>query len=274
MLKRLKFAFAGALAIVFQLLAAGSAWAHSLTINATAVCSQSGPVINYTATAWSTTDAQAAHPQVQILVNGVVVDTGVFQLSNGNSFSGTVAAPTGSQAVVGALASGPWSNGVLGGQSASTTVTVPTDCVTGTGRFTGGGKQVNVGGVDVTRGLTIHCDLRLSNNLEVNWSGGNHFHMTEHLTTVACTDDPLIIQTPPRAPLDTLIGVGTGRYNGVNGYTIRFTLLDAGEPGSLDRMAIRIFETANPANVVLNVPLVYLTGGNLQAHYDQPHKRN
>ena len=37
-------------------------------------------------------------------------------------------------------------------------------------------------------------------------------------------------------------------------------------------MAIRIYETANPANVVLDVPLQMLTGGNLQAHYDQPHK--
>ena len=76
----------------------------------------------------------------------------------------------------------------------------------------------HIGDVRVTRGLTIHCDLKLSNNLEVNW-GGNQFHMTEHLETVACTDDPAITQAPPPAPLDTLIGVGTGRYNGTDGYT-------------------------------------------------------
>jgi hypothetical protein len=58
----------------------------------------------------------------------------------------------------------------------------------------------------------------------------------------------------------------------VDGYTIQFTLVDAGEPGPNDSAALKIFETANPSNVVLNVPLQHLTGGNLQAHYDQPHK--
>jgi hypothetical protein len=142
---------------------------------------------------------------------------------------------------------------------------------TGEGRFTGGGSQVRVGDVRVTRGLTIHCDLLLSNNLEVNW-GGKKFHMTEHLTTVECSHDPSIIQAPPAAPLDALIGVGTGRYNGDDGYTIEFTLRDYGEPGTDDKMAIKIYQTANPANVVLNVPLQNLSGGNLQAHFDQPHK--
>jgi hypothetical protein len=87
-----------------------------------------------------------------------------------------------------------------------------------------------------------------------------------------CTDDPSIIQAPPAAPLDTLIGVGGGRYNNVDGFTIHFTLVDAGEPGINDQARLYIFETANPGNVVLNVPLQNLTGGNLQAHYDQPHK--
>ena len=44
--------------------------------------------------------------------------------------------------------------------------------------------------------------------------GGNNFHMTEHVTTVACTDDPAIIQAPPPAPLDTLIGVGDVQQRG------------------------------------------------------------
>lgn len=37
-------------------------------------------------------------------------------------------------------------------------------------------------------------------------------------------------------------------------------------------MSILIHETANPANVKLNVPPQVMTGGILQAHYDQPHK--
>jgi hypothetical protein len=140
----------------------------------------------------------------------------------------------------------------------------------GTGRFTGG-ALILAGGARFTGGLSIHCDLRLSNNLEVNWQR-NRFHMTEHLTTVACSDDPGIVQAPPRAPIDTLVGVGTGRYNGEDGYTIEFTLVDAGEPGRNDRAALRIYETASPANVVLNLPLSQLNAGNLQAHEDQPHR--
>lgn len=142
----------------------------------------------------------------------------------------------------------------------------------GTGRFTGGGAQTDVGGARVSRGLTIHCDRLLSNNLEVNW-GGNSFHLTEHLTTVACTDDPNIDQNPPNAPLDTLIGTGVGRYNNAPGYSIEFTLVDGGEPGRRDKAALLIYPTGNPGSPVLNVPLQTLTNGNLQAHYDQPHKK-
>ena len=71
-----------------------------------------------------------------------------------------------------------------------------------------------------------------------------------------------------------LIGVGTGRYNGTDGYTIEFTLVDGGEPGTADQAALRIYNTAAPGNVVLDLPLQLLSGGNLQAHYDQPHRRN
>jgi hypothetical protein len=255
-----------------QLLFAGNALAHHPTITAEAVCTDGVPTINFTSTSWSANAGEGENPKVDILFNGVVVFSGAY-VYPANSFSGSAAAPNGT-VVVEARVVGTWGNDFPGGQSASTSVTTPTDCEqgTGTGRFTGGGHQVRVGEARVTRGLTIHCDLLLSNNLEVNW-GGNHFHMTEHLTTVSCTDDPEIVQAPPPAPLDTLVGVGRGRYNGADGYTIEFTLVDGGEPGSVvDEMAIRIYETANPANVVLNVPLQSLSGGNLQAHYDQPHK--
>lgn len=143
----------------------------------------------------------------------------------------------------------------------------------GDGRFTGGGSQIRlIDNVRVTRGLTIHCDLLLSNNLEVNWGSGNKFHMDEHLATVACTDDPAITQAPPAAPLDTLIGRGTGSFNGTAGYTVEFTLVDYGEPGSSDRMALKVYQASNPGNVVLDIPLQVLVNGNLQAHFDQPHK--
>lgn len=265
------------LAAVLSAFAAGTARAHSPQIVADAVCdAETGIVmINYTATSWQLSSPGGANPQIDILFNNVKVDQGAFAAPD-FSFSGSQPAPGGISVTVTVLAVGVWDDGAAGGQSASVLVTLPTEPCGGTtepglGRFTGGGHQVRAGAVRVTRGLTIHCDLLLSNNLEVNW-GGNKFHMLEHLETVACTDDPEIDQTPPVAPLDTLIGVGEGRYNGKSGYTIEFTLVDAGEPGTSDEMAILIYETADPSHVVLDVPLQLLTGGNLQAHFDQPHK--
>lgn len=253
------------------LLMSGTAWAHGLTVSADAVCDEGGGVvIHYTVQSTSTL-LEGSHNRIDVLVNGIKVGEGQFVVPV-NAFSGSAPAQTGGTAVVTAVAVGPWVDGATGGQSSSVTVTYPTDCsVQGIGRFTGGGSQIRIGDARVTRGLTIHCDLLLSNNLEVNW-GGSKFHMTEHLQTVSCTDDPAIIEAPPEAPLDTLIGVGTGRYNNTDGYTIEFTLIDYGEPGRDDQMRIYIYETANPGNVVLNVPLQILRGGNLQAHFDQPHK--
>ncbi len=252
---------------------ANSAFGHSPTIEASASCVEGVANIDYTSTSWSPDPGDGEHSNIVISFNGSAVGSGAYEFETGNTFDGSAPAPSGSSATVTATAVGPWGNGAVGGQSASTTVELPAECPSAlaNGRFTGGGHQIRVGEARVTRGFTIHCDLLLSNNLEVNW-GGDKFHMTEHLETVICSDDPLIIQAPPPAPLDTLIGIGTGRYNGTDGYTIEFTLVDYGEPGSSDRAALRIYETATPANVVLNVPLQVLTGGNLQAHYDQPHK--
>jgi hypothetical protein len=263
------------LAVAAQMLATGAAYAHGLTITASSACVPDGSaVINYTVTSTSTA-AEGSHNNIVVSLNGVVIGSGVFAVASGNSFTGSVDAPNSPSASVMATAVGPWVDGATGGQTASASVSIPTDCTVeepGVGRFTGGGHQVEVGPARVTRGLTIHCDLLLSNNLEINW-GGNHFHMLEHLETVQCSDDPAIPQPPPAAPIDTLIGMGVGRYNGVGGYTVQFILVDAGEPGRNDRMGIRIYETADPTNVVLYVPTSYMTGGNLQAHYDQPHKQ-
>lgn len=262
-----------AFTFVIQLFVSATAFAHIPTIAAEAVCTNGVAVINYTSTSWSPNQFEGENSNIAILVNGIQVQSGAY-VYPGNAFSGSVPAPSGDTAVIAAVAVANWGNGAPGGQAQSTTVTLPTNCSTviGNGRFTGGGHQIQFGSARVTRGLTIHCDLLLSNNLEVNW-GGNKFHMTEHLTTVSCTDDPFITQAPPAAPLDTLVGIGTGRFNGQSGYTIEFTLVDRGERGSsVDEAAIRIYETASPGNVVLNIPRQVITGGNLQAHYDQPHK--
>jgi hypothetical protein len=271
-----------ATAVAAFLVAATPAHAHWPTITADVVCDvETGALtVSYTSTAWPgvgpdpTQDPSRANPQIDITLDGTVVASGAYTAPS-YSFSGSfvlTGKSAGDVIEIAAVAVGDWGNGEPGGNVTNWVDLVVPECGrTEDGRFTGGGNQVRVGEARVTRGLTIHCDLLLSNNLEVNW-GGNQFHMTEHLTTVECSDDPNIIQAPPVAPLDTLIGVGTGRYNGDDGYTIEFTLQDFGEPGSADRMAIKIYETANPANVVLDVPLQVLTGGNLQAHFDQPHK--
>jgi len=261
--------------LVILLLLPFSVYAHHPEIVAEAICDETTGeyIIQYTSTAWSDCSFDSCeNSRIDILVNNVLVEMNAYT-SPDYSFSGLHSAPTGSQIAVTAHAVDDWGNGTLGGQSSSMQVTVPSEvCESeGTGRFTGGGHQLRVDGVRITRGLTIHCDLLLSNNLEINWQG-NQFHMLEHMETVACTDDPDIHQAPPDAPLDTLVGVGLGRYNNQEGFTIEFTLVDGGEPGREDMAAMKVYETANPGNIILDIPLQYLIGGNLQAHYDQPHK--
>jgi hypothetical protein len=272
--------FGGAV-FAFLFLASTSAWAHHPIIEGEAVCSENagGYDVIYTATAWEGYDGKPEsreNPEIEVLMNGIRLEVGAFEDPN-YSFGDTVPAPSGSQPggeiILTAVANAEWGSGTRGGQSDSTVVIVPDDdCGEPlNGRFTGGGHQIIVGGVRVTRGLTLHCDLLLSNNLEINWQG-NSFHTLEHLDTIECSDDPNIGQAPPPAPIDTLIGTGVGRYNGDEGYSIKFTLVDGGEPGGDDQMAILVYETGNMGNVILDVPLQNLTGGNLQAHYDQPHK--
>ena len=131
-----------------------------------------------------------------------------------------------------------------------------------TGRMTGGGSVFKMDGARVTRGFEIRCDLSEPNRLQVNWPGGNKFHLT-WLTAATCTDDPAIIQDPPAADFDTFIGDGIGRLNGVDGATIHFVFVDAGEPGKNDTALIQITDTGG--TVVLDVS-GFIDVGNLQAH--------
>jgi hypothetical protein len=138
------------------------------------------------------------------------------------------------------------------------------------GRMTGGGSVFTIDDVRVTRGFQIHCDLRDPNNLEVNWPGGNRFHLTE-LTSAVCTDSPAIDQNPPNAPFDTFTGTGVGKYRGEPGARIEFVFVDAGEPGSSDTASIKVYDSDD--NLVLDVPgdpnvPGFLDRGNIQAHKD------
>lgn len=257
--------------VVFQGVLVQQAHAHSLTVTATASCSNGAAVISYTAVSWdqNPADPGGTNPEIQILFNGVVVDTEAFLSTSTppDQFSGMIAAPSGTNTVdVEAYAAAPWGDGYASGESSTDTVTIPTNCAPGTGRFTGGGKQVTVNGVAVTKGFEVDCDLHQpSNNLEINWLG-NQFHMTR-FTSAVCTlqNKP----NPPTAPVNTIMGTGTGRYDGMDGYTVMFELIDNGEPGTQDEASFVVYQTSNPSNVVLNVPLEFITGGNIQAHVDQ-----
>lgn len=140
--------------------------------------------------------------------------------------------------------------------------TSPAEPEEDTRRMTGGGT-IPGETIDVRHGFELHCDAaQTPNNLEVNWSKNNKFHM-ESLDSAACSDDPGIDEGQPAAGFDTYAGKGTGRYNGVSGYTIEFVFTDAGEPGTADLAKIDI--TAPDASVVLAVSGP-ITKGNQQAH--------
>lgn len=140
-------------------------------------------------------------------------------------------------------------------------LSVPKEIKVAKGRMTGGGS-VFKGNMRVTHGFEIRCDLKKPNNLEVNWPGGNNFHM-DQLTSAVCTDDPAINQKPPAAPFDTFTGKGTGKLNGISGAKIEFVFVDAGEPGTKDKATMKIWDKAN--NLVLEVS-GFLQKGNHQAH--------
>jgi hypothetical protein len=165
------------------------------------------------------------------------------------------------------------------------TLTCPT--LGADGRFTGGGKQVDVAGVTITKGLELDCDFAAdmagSDNLEINFNG-NRFHM-ETFLFASCELEGKA-PNPPTAPINEMNGVGTGRYDGTDGYTVLFTLEDHGEPGTNDMACFRIYSPGNaPADGyltgtptcetetthgdILDFPLTLLTHGNLQAHVDQ-----
>ena len=132
-----------------------------------------------------------------------------------------------------------------------------------------GGAWLVQGDTRIKVSFTVHCDITLSNNIEINWEG-HKWHITKPITSATCTDDPAIPQAPPVAPLDTFIGTADGELDGVGVSTLSFIFVDSGEPGgSNDAFALRITDAGG--NVVLNVPLTPTSNGNVQAHYDQPH---
>ncbi|MBT2326020.1 hypothetical protein J7E62_27200 [Variovorax paradoxus] len=139
------------------------------------------------------------------------------------------------------------------------------------GRMTGGGSffcPYLTGNQRVTHGFELHCkldgvDVSEPNNLEINFSGGDNFHLTT-LTAALCTDTQAIEQ-PPSAGFDTFEGAGTGTFNG-QAAAITFTFTDGGEPGTKDTAVIKITVGGSTVIDCPSSPSSFLTFGNHQAH--------
>ena len=143
----------------------------------------------------------------------------------------------------------------------------PEEC--GSGRFTGGGFTVAANGLKVSKGFTLHCDAILSNNFEVNWDGGNNFHIDKNPTNVVCrfVNDP----NPPDAPVNRIDITGTGTLNGAPA-TVTLVLIDNGEKnGAVPDQTYIAINGVNLTGGTVAVP-ANIDGGNIQAHFDQPHK--
>jgi hypothetical protein len=141
-----------------------------------------------------------------------------------------------------------------------TLVTCPVQTST-KGFMTGGGQTANSA---ASHGFEVGCDAGSNHhNLEVNWAGGNNFHM-DTITSVTCYLDPALPDpAPPPAGFNTMVLNGTGTYNNQPGASVFAIFTDAGEPGTNDQALIQV--TFN-ASKVLNVPLAKIATGNQQAH--------
>jgi hypothetical protein len=131
-----------------------------------------------------------------------------------------------------------------------------------TGFMTGGGQM---SAFSASHGFNLGCNVGSNHNsLEVNWAGGNNFHL-ESISSVTCYLDPALPSPgQPPAGFNTLVLTGTGLLNSQPGATVSIVLTDAGEPGTNDQASIIV--VASGGSTVLNVPFAPLATGNQQAH--------
>ena len=128
---------AGGGALIVLGLTAQMASAHSLTVTASAACTNGGAAaITYTVTSWDSSAAEGSYSFVEIDFNGVPVDNEALSLP-GNTFTATLPAPalTNSVTVTAVTDQNPplsglynWGDGESFFSTSSTGVTIPTDC--------------------------------------------------------------------------------------------------------------------------------------------------
>ena len=159
-----------------------------------------------------------------------------------------------------ALMSTPFSS--TGDQLEGSTLSAcPVTVGSSTGFMTGGGQM---SAFSASHGFNLGCNVGSNhNNLEVNWAGGNKFHL-ESISSVTCFLDPALPNpAPPAANFNTLVLTGTGKYNNQPGASVNLIFTDAGEPGVNDLAEMVV--TFN-GSTVLNIPLAKIATGNQQAH--------
>lgn len=126
------------------------------------------------------------------------------------------------------------------------------------GRITGGGNVFMYDGSKATRGFELHCDRRAPNNLQVNFHGTrDKFHLDNQamLLSAECIDFPDLFQDPPpETPFDTFVGKGVGKFNGESGAVACFVLVDDGEPGDTDMMAVQVFWPVGDPSTIDCIP--------------------
>lgn len=150
------------------------------------------------------------------------------------------------------------SDGLLS-DTASLTVTVdpapvPSAYMTGAGQMSFGGKPSH-------HGFSLDCDPAASGQqLQVSWKGGHKFSL-DVVATLGCSDDPTV-DPGGGAPIDTLSVTGQGRLDGVPGAAIDATFVDAGEPGTSDRVDLVV---KDPNGVIVLSVSGLLLHGNHQA---------
>lgn len=256
----------GAAALAFQ----GIAYAHYPVIAATVACSKGAPVISYTVTSWDPGTAGGSIASVDVLFNGMQVASAslVSTSTPPDEFSGSLPSPAMTNTVtVQAVPAFPyvWGDGeTYSTPSNIVTLTIPASCASGTGTFTlSNGKMVDLDGDSVKSRFELPCDLSQPSTLEIV-SGDNVFQMTD-LTSAACT---LQGSNPPNMPVNTISGAANGQWNGMDGYSVTFEVQDDGVPGKVDEVYFVVYQTSNPRNVVLWIPLQSIDSGNVQVKFD------
>ena len=141
------------------------------------------------------------------------------------------------------------------GYTESTVAVIVGGHMTGDGSLPGG----------VSHSFNLRCDPAAAGALEVTWAKGKKDFVMTGVTSAVCTKDSGIEGEPHAAYFNTLTGSGTGKLNGVAGYSIKYTLTDGGGSCGKDHAQLVI---KSPAGVVVLSTSANLTGGDQAAHDD------